>query len=351
MKILKFYFFILIFLCSVSGASGFLFAQDSKTESQPEVKPDQPLISELNLIHRGDVIDVDVIGSIEYDWRGTLTPEGNLDGINFVENPIFALCLSESEVAARIAVAYGKILRDPKVEVKIIDRSNRPFSVLYGAVKTPQRFQIKRPILLNELLITSGGLTDKASGEIQIFRPASACCVAEKFVKTKTKIDDAFSRERIVETGSVEDSQYKTIKISDLLAGEKDANPQIFSGDIITVNEADSIFVIGGVAAPKRLYFRSQITLSHAVDSAGGLTRDANPRKIMVSRSDGSERKTIEADLEKIRNKQAEDIILQPLDIIEVTQKGRAKRKSQPEMKNSEPREKNISSLPLRVID
>ena len=37
--------------------------------------------SEVNLIHSGDLIDVDVVGSIEYDWRGRLNPEGFLDGI------------------------------------------------------------------------------------------------------------------------------------------------------------------------------------------------------------------------------------------------------------------------------
>lgn len=351
MKILKLYFFILIFLCFLSGTNGFLFAQESNTEVLPDIRPSNSLILEQNLIHPGDVIDVDVIGSVEFDWRGTLTPEGNLNGINYVENPIYALCRTESEVAAEIAGAYGKILRDPQVEVKIIDRSNRPFSVLYGAVKTPQRFQIKRPILLNELLIISGGFTDKASGEIQIFRPSSVGCPSERFVNTEPKIVDTFTRERVVENSGDKDSQYKTIKISALLAGEKDANSQIFSGDIITVKEADSIFVIGGVAAPKRLYFRSQMTLTRAVDSAGGLTKEADARKIIVLRNDKGESKTIEVNLEKIRNKQAEDINLQPLDIIEVSQKGRAKRKSQTEIKNSDAREKNILSFPLRVID
>ena len=32
--------------------------------------------SRPDLIHFGDVIDVDVVGSLEFDWRGGLTPEG-----------------------------------------------------------------------------------------------------------------------------------------------------------------------------------------------------------------------------------------------------------------------------------
>src|SRR3954470_11961587 len=55
-----------------------------------------------NIIHIGDLIDVDVVGSAEYDWRGNLTPEGFLNGISFVEEPIYAQCRSEEEVAAEV---------------------------------------------------------------------------------------------------------------------------------------------------------------------------------------------------------------------------------------------------------
>ena len=92
-----------------------------------------------NLIHLGDLIDVDVVGSTEYDWRGTLNPEGFLNGIDFVDEPIFALCQSEEAVAAAIAKGYGKFLRDPQVVVKILDRNGRPPTFLYGAIKKPQR--------------------------------------------------------------------------------------------------------------------------------------------------------------------------------------------------------------------
>lgn len=349
MKSGKFYFFILFFLCLFFWQSS-LFAQESKTETETKNNSPKSQETEETLIHQGDLIDVDIIGSTEYDWRGTITPEGNLDGINYTENTIYALCKTEDEVAVEIAKAFSKILREPKVEVKIIDRSNRPVSVLYGAIKTPQRFQLKRAVFLNELLIVSGGMTDKASGDIEIFRPQNLNCIVRRVEENKQQ-DNPLSSEKFVKTRDDKGSQYLTIKISDLLTGKKNSNPQIFGGDIITVAEADSIYVIGGVANPKQIYFRSQITLSRALDSAGGLTKDAIAQKVSVLRKEGTERKTIEVDYEKIKNKQTEDVILKPFDIIEVSQKGRGQRKLLANAKVVEKNEKNALALPLRMID
>jgi len=350
MKSGKLYFFTRFFLCLFFW-QGFVFAQEQKSENTSETKPLETPVTEENLIHHGDLIDVDVVGSIEYDWRGMLTPEGFINGIDYIENPVYGLCRMETEVAAEIAKALSKFLREPKVDVKIIDRSNRPFSVLYGAVKIPQRFQIKRPVMLNELLIVAGGMTDKASGEIQIFRPQDINCLNKWTEKTKSNNEDRAKQETFVTASQKTDSQVITIKIGDLLTGKKDANPQIFGGDIVTVLEADLIYVIGGVANPKQLYVRSQITLTRAIAGAGGLSKDAIGKKVTISRSEGGERKIIEVDFEKIKANQAEDIILRPLDIIEVSQKGREKRKLQTRVKNAEVKEKKLSNLPLRVID
>lgn len=181
MKYGKLYYFSKIFLCFILLQSSIL-AQDINsisTENSTNTEKTNPQILEENLIHFGDLLEIDVIGSFEYDWRGTLTPEGFLNNVSYLEEPVYGLCKSEDAIAMKVAELYSKFLRDPKIVVKILDRSNRPTSILSGAVKNPQRFQIKRPIHLNELLIISGGLTDKASGEIQIFRPQKLNCLEE----------------------------------------------------------------------------------------------------------------------------------------------------------------------------
>ncbi|MGH7784088.1 MAG: polysaccharide biosynthesis/export family protein, partial [Candidatus Binatia bacterium] len=182
--------------------------------------------SEIDLVHYGDVIDVDVVGSLDFDWRGTLNPEGFLDGMERIEDPVYALCRNESDIAAAIASQYSKVLRDPKVVVKIVDRTNRAVAIVDGAVKTPQRFQIKRAVRLNELIILSGGITDRSSGEITIFRPESLNCLQQAGIG-KDK------RETFVKTGQSNGSKMFNIRISDLLRGKEDANPLILSGDIV----------------------------------------------------------------------------------------------------------------------
>lgn len=338
------YLFLYIFAAQIS-----VFSQTSTPISQNNIETVPN--TESNLIHLGDLIEIDVVGSFEFDWRGMVTPEGFLSGISFFEEPIYALCRSEDEIASEITKVYSKYLRDPQIVVKILDRSNRPVTIVTGAVKNPQRFQIKRTVYLNELLIISGGFTEKTSGEIQIFRPQNLSCAPQIKDKTVSATNDGESRERFVTTRQDNGSQYINIRIIDLLAGKKEANPQVLNGDIINVFEAQTVYVIGGVTNPKQISFRSQITLTRAIDSAGGLAKNGDGRKITVFRREKGETKIIEADLDKIKAGQAEDLILQPFDIIEVTQTGSERKKIPPIISQISPTMENTVKLPLRVID
>lgn len=341
MKRSRFILIIFCFIfCGVAAAAQTPPADESSQEFDPE----------RDLIHFGDVIDVDVLGSVEYDWRGTLTPEGFLGGLDFIEEPVFAQCKTEKEVADAVALGYSKLLRNPQVAVRIIDRSKRPVSTIFGAVKKEQRFQIKRPVFLNELIVLSGGLTDRASGEIQIFRPKQVSC-AEIFRTHQQKNSVGEDRERFVRTSQADGSNIINIKIADLLRGNENANPQIYSGDIITILEAEPVYVIGGVAAPKRISARSKTTLSKAVASAGGFSKDAEREKITIFRREGDETKIIEANFEEIEKNPDKDIPLQPFDVVEVGVKGRGKSKLAPIVREEDFTSKNAGSLPLQIID
>jgi polysaccharide export outer membrane protein len=339
-----------IFLCIFCLQSLF-FAQTPTPENISANSPAEIAKIEANLIHLGDLIEVDIIGSTEYDWRGTLNPEGYLNGIDFIENSIYALCRSEETVAADVAKGYSKLLRNPQVAVRILDRSNRPQAILYGAIKTPQRFQIKRPISLNELIVVSGGFTDKVNGEIQIFRQQNLNCFQGVTEKNAPTAETENNAEKFVTASQANGSNYINIKISDILTGKKEFNPQILDGDIITVLEAQPIYIIGGVEHPKQISSRLQITLTRAIDSAGGLAKNADSKKIMIFRHEDNETKIIETDLDKIKTKQADDISLQAFDIVEVTQNGHEKRKFPPILKVIDTTEKNTEKLPLRIID
>ena len=139
------------------------------------------------------------------------------------------------------------------------------------------------------------------------------------------------------------------IKISDLLRGKE--NPQIFSGDIITILEADPIYIIGGIAAPKRISSRTKTTLSRAIASAGGFAKDAEPENITIFRREGNETKIIEAKYEDIEKNADKDILLLPFDVVDVGVKGRGKSKLAPVVREEDFAVKTEANLPLRIID
>lgn len=353
MKNRTLYLLLYVLLCVVFRQNT-ASAQTPATQTSSVETASETARTDAHLVHFGDLIDVDVIGSVEYDWRGTLNPEGFLDGVERAENPIYALCRSEAAIAEEISRAYSKDLREPKVVVRILDRSNRPLSFLYGAIKTPQRFQIKRPVYLNELLVVAGGLTEKASGEIQIFRPQNLSCQAMATKENESGISGGAGgvRERFVAASRKNTANYINIKITDLLGGKKEANPRILNGDVVTVLEAESIYVIGGVANPKQISSRAQeLTLSRAVAAAGGATKNADLKKVTVYRREAGATKIIEADLEKIKSGAAEDLVLRAFDIVEVPQTGSRPAKFPPVLKIAEIDEKQTANLPLRIID
>ena len=336
-------FYLLSYLFCLLLLRGDIYSQ---SDSNPIIPPAENTRSQEseNLIHHGDVLDVDIIGSTEYDWRGRINPEGFLEGIDFIEEPINALCRSEADVAADVARGYSKLLRNPQVRVRIVDRSGRPNSFLYGAVKNPHRFLLQRPAYLNELIILAGGITDKSSGEIQILRPSKLSCRSIK----KNSID-AEKEPQKISADSVSETKIFNIKISELLKGEKDSNPVIVNGDIITVLEAAPIYVTGGVLNPKSINVTSKITVSRAIASAGGLSKNANAKNISIFRrfSDGT--KIIQVNLDEIKAERAEDIVLQNYDIVEVDQNGAEKRKLPPVLLNEATQRKSLE-IPLRIV-
>ena len=266
---------------------------------------------ETSRVHFGDVIDVDVAGSYEFDWRGKLDPEGFLDGLNTYGDPVYGLCRTPTDISADVAKELKKLLRDPKVNVRIIDRSGRAVAVIEGAVKSPQRFQLRREAHLRELIVLSGGISDDAGGEIRLFRPPNLSCSADTAAPDTTKSNAP---------------NITTIKISDLLKGDPDADPLIKSGDQITVLRVVPIYVIGGVNDPKPIASRPGLTLSRAVAMAGGLSKEADKGQVTIYRREGTVSSVTDANLDKIAAGTADDPVLKPLDIVEIGQKGRAKR-------------------------
>lgn len=340
----KFYCISICYLSLFIWQITSLAQESSKPSNTFNSNDEKKVLRSLDLIHFGDLIEVDVVGSNEFDWRGTLTPEGYLNGLDFVENPIYALCRTENDVAKDIVKGFEKLLRDPQVNVKILDKSGRALSYLYGAVKNQQKFNIQREIKLNELIIISGGLEERASGEIQIFRSNRLNC------EDLGKKDSVNISEKQEISTKNQDSQIINVKITDLIKGIKEANPIILNGDIITIGVVEPIYIIGGVNSPRQINARLQTTLTRAIASAGGIAKNGDSTNITIYRREQNETKRIEVDLTKIEKKEIEDIQLLKYDIVEVIQTGQYKKKFVPFVKVFENEKKNYE-LPLRIIN
>jgi hypothetical protein len=196
---------------------------------------------------------------------------------------------------------------------------------------------------LRELLVRAGGLTDGASGEIVLFRPAGLSCSEPGEVEA--------SEGGAVSPPKDNGSQTLNIKISELLSGKSESDPHILGGDVITVTRSAPFYVIGAVNNPRPIYSHTEMTLSRAVASAGGPSKDADLRNVSIFRREGTTTRIIDADLEKIKREESEDEVLRQFDIIDVASKGGGKRKYPPMAVSDENTDRSKTELPLRVID
>lgn len=285
-------------------------------------------MSPTDRIHPGDLIEIDELGGFDYDWRGRLNPEGFLAGFTKVADPIFGRCRTPAELAEAVREAYSKVLRDPQVRVRILDRSERPVAYFEGAIKQPMRLQIRREVRLRELVVIGGGLTDRASGEVTVLRPEGQSC----------------------ESPDGEPTQLHTVKIADILAGDRAADLKVLSGDIVTVQEVQPVYVIGGIVRPGKVDWRDGATVSRIVAAAGGVIKGGLGGSVSIFRRDSGNSTVIEADLDAIMDGAASDIDIRPFDIIDVPLKGQPKRTIPPVVEDKiVPADRR--SLPIRVID
>jgi polysaccharide export outer membrane protein len=287
--------------------------------------------SPLTKIHVGDVIEVDQVGGTEFDWRGRVGPDGSLIGFETYGEAPNALCMSERELAASIEAVFSRILREPKFEVRIIDRSQRPTVTIDGAVRSPSRFSLRREVRIRELIALAGGLTDSVAGDIVINRQNQLAC-----------------------TGGSSASGFEQIRIrlKDLIEGREDANAEIFAGDTIVVEKASVVYIIGGVRDPGPAFVRGEDTVMAAVEKAGGFAKDAVRSDITVYRRSAGGSEIIQCGTGRESICDPSKVLVLPFDIIEVGSKGSGKRQFAPVIAGAEAvAGVSNTELPLRIIE
>jgi len=248
-------------------------------------------------IGAGDVLDIRVYNRPQLS-RDAVRVEGNgMIRMPLIDGEIQAACKTEGELAKEISTRYARYYRNLPVDVFIKEYHAREVALI-GAVNEQGRYQMQRRIRLLELLTFAKGPSDKAGQTINIVRgPRQDICAADS---------------------QQTDGGFITLKLNDTLRGEENANPFVEPGDIVTIPEAEQAYVVGNVFSPKSVPLKEPVTVSRAIAMAGGPLRDSKTDRVHIVRQQAGGQTEMYVSLSAIARKKADDILLQPNDIVEV---------------------------------
>jgi polysaccharide export outer membrane protein len=253
----------------------------------------------------GDVIEVRVLKAPELSRDAVRVDQQGMISLPMLEDDIQAACLTEVELAAKIARLYLDYKREPNVSVFVREFQSQPVAVI-GAVNTPGQFRLQRQVRLLELLSFAGGPAERAGRNVDIIHAAGP---------------DLCSRSASGGRAPVNVEGLTSYLLTDTLKGKEAANPFVRAGDIISVPEADQVFVVGNVISPRAISLKDQqITVTRAIAMAGGPQRDSKTSRVRIVRQlpSSTEKREIFVDLKAVEKRKAEDIVLLANDIVDV---------------------------------
>lgn len=276
------------------------FGLTATANAQPAPSTDAQ--SQRYHIGAGDVLDIRILNRPQLSREAVRVEGDGVIRMPLIDGEIVARCKSEGELAEEITKRYLKFYRNPHVDVFVKEYHAREVALI-GAVNEQGRYQMQRRLRLLDLLSFAKGPSDRAGQTINIVRaPRTDVC------------------ENDGESASPEGG-FISLRLNDTLRGEANANPYVQSGDIITIPEAEQVYVVGNVYSPKALPLKEPISVTRAIAMAGGPLRDSKTDKIHIVRQMPNGEKTeLYVNLSAIARKRAEDIMLQPNDIVEVAE-------------------------------
>jgi polysaccharide biosynthesis/export protein len=256
------------------------------------------------LIGPADVIEGRVLGEKEFDFIATVDEDGKIE-VPFSDTPVIAKCRTERELRTEVGRLLSVYLKNPQLSLRVTERKSRPPATIYGEVKSPQQFELRRTARLLELLAFAGGVTEEAGGMVQVIRTQPALCTDKP-------------AEPVADLAEIPSRMYS---LSSIRLGTDEANPIILPGDVIVVHKAPPIYVTGEVVSSQGIYLKDGGTsLTEAIAKVGGVRPGAKTKdvKIYRSKTNSKEREVLTANLDLIKRGQQKDIMLEPYDIIEV---------------------------------
>lgn len=253
------------------------------------------------LIGYEDVLEIKVMKHEELNVKVSVSKNGTIT-VPRLDAPMLAVCKSERQLADDITAAYKKdFLRNPYVSVEVTEQKSQSAAVI-GAVEKPGNFYLTRRVTLLELLAYAGGPNIHSGMRLMVARTGS----------TSNCRQDV----EVVKEGEVKIMNFKMREIQ-----EGKTNLWMQPGDIVSVLEADPVYVFGNVRKQGRLLMKEPMTLRQALSAAEGL-KSASDNKVRILKQKEGQAKPEEFiyDLNAINKGKAPDPFLEPNDVVAVSQ-------------------------------
>lgn len=304
------------------------------------------------VIGPGDVLDVEVFDVKELSREVRVSQSGTI-GIPLVPVRLRVAGLTELQAEQKIAevLESNGLVTHADVSVSVKDHKSKPITVV-GAVPHPLVYEADRSVTLLEVLAAAGGVANDAGDTVIVTRPVpdtsadeaeppeagverTAAAPAGNSTGAKGSASSGPSTATIASAASNSSAQADppplantiTVNLNDLMeTGDTRNNITLQAGDIVTVPHAGIVYVLGAVNRSGGYVLandRSQLTTLKILALAGGLTKTAKSDHAVIVRKDSQgQQHEVAVNLKKVLNRQAEDIQLQPSDILYVPQSG-----------------------------
>jgi polysaccharide biosynthesis/export protein len=306
------------------------------------------------VIGNGDLLALQVFDVPELSREVRVSQTGTI-AIPLVPVRLHVSGLTETQAQFKIAevLEANGLVSHPDVSVTVKEHKSKPITVL-GAVLHPMVYQADRQVTLVEVLAEAGGISNDAGDTVIITRreadslsegdppvidPADGAPAAKpEAAPTMTGNTPAPDGTAHVaaDTGPVPakgpDSPDPvppaiantiTVNLSRILeTGDTSSNIVLQPGDVVTVPHAGIVYALGAVTRPGGFVIandRGQLTTLKLLSLAGGLDRAAKSDRAVIVRHDSNgQQHQVDVDLSKVLKFQAEDVRLQPSDILYV---------------------------------
>jgi polysaccharide export outer membrane protein len=287
------------------------------------------------VIGNGDLLDLEVFDVKELSREVRVSQTGSI-GIPLVPVRLHVAGLTEVQAEQKISevLESGGLVSHAEVSVTVKERKSKPITVV-GAVSHPMVYQADRPVTLLEVLAEAGGVANDASDTVIVNRPsreASSDPLEPPAIGPEGSAPVAAPSGTAVSKSSANPaapadppalSSTITINLNELMESGNAANNIILqAGDIVTVPHSGIVYVLGAVSRPGGFVLandRGQMTTLKVLALAGGLNSTAKKDHAVIVRKDTQgQQHEVAVDLKRVMARQAEDLQLQPSDILYV---------------------------------